>query len=552
MKQPILAPCSRWAEKLAATHPNDLAPSEREALQAHIASCPICASIRAEYEAMGTYLGQLPTIAPRPGLPPALLHLWHKQEDAQILSPSTQDDAQIEFVPLPQTSTFSHLLSHPVRRMRRMRTFLQTLAAVLVVGALLGGFVALFASHHTGPANPGPQPGNVSGAWHLIPGPDPSTSSALIDVSALSAKDAWAVGFYPHNIPITTAQTLIEHWNGTNWSIVPSPNTKFAGNVLSGVVAISSSDVWAVGNSSNDASVNASRTLIEHWDGFRWRIVPSPNVVSSGNLLGRVAAVSADDIWTVGYSITNDGRHQSTLIEHWNGQQWSIVPGQNPGLSINKLNDISAVSANDVWAVGISSDGNSPTLGQVLIEHWNGRQWSVVKNSDVKSSDNFLTSVTAVSATDIWAVGTSSNSISTNAGQTLIEHWNGTQWSVVSSPNVDGKGNVVGSLVNSMAPVPTAGSVGDMLASISAISANDIWAIGTSFTNINPNNGTEKSFTLHWNGQQWSVIKSPNPGSDTTMLISVAYIPGTSHTWTVGYYSNDSSKGFHTLTALYS
>jgi hypothetical protein len=254
----------------------------------------------------------------------------------------------------------------------------------------------------------------------------------------------------------------------------------------------------------------------------------------------------------VGYSITNDGHHQAALIEHWNGQQWSIVPSQDPGLSINKLNDIAAVSANDVWAVGISSDGNSPTLGQVLIEHWNGRQWSVVKNPDVKSSDNFLTSVTAVSATDIWAVGTSSNSISTNAGQTLIEHWNGTRWSVVPSPNVDGKGNVVGSLVNSMAPVPTAGSVGDMLASISAISANDIWAVGTSFTNINSNNGIEKSFTLHWNGQQWSLIKSPNPGSDTTMLISVDHIPGTSHAWTVGYYSNDSSKGFHTLTALYS
>ncbi len=550
MKQPILTPCPSWAEKLAATHPNDLSPSEREALQAHIASCPTCASIRTEYEAMGTYLGQLPAVAPRPGLPPGLLRLW--QEDLQTKPTFPQDEEQIEFVPLPQTSTSSHLSSHSIRLMHRMPTILQSLVAVLVVGALLGSFLALFASRYTMTSHPGPQPSSLNSPWQLIPSPNISTNSWLINVSAISTKDAWAVGSSSPRSDGNSSQTLIEHWNGTNWSIVPSPNTKFVSNQLSGVVAISSGDAWAVGSSSNDANSNVSRTLIEHWDGTQWSIVPSPNVASRSNLLGTVAAVSANDIWATGFSISDDGRYQATLIERWNGQQWSIVPSPNTGLSINRLDAVATVSANDVWAVGTFSYGTSDTLGQTLIEHWNGQKWSVVKSPKVESSDNFLTSVTAISATDIWAVGTSSNSISTNSGQTLIEHWNGKQWSIVPSPKVDGKGNIVGSLVNSMAPVPTAGSVGVMLTSISAISANDIWAVGTSFTNINSNNGTEKSFTLHWNGQRWSLIKSPNPGSDTTMLISVAHIPGTSHTWIVGYYSNNSSKGFHTLTALYS
>ena len=43
----------------------------------------------------------------------------------------------------------------------------------------------------------------------------------LEGVAALAADDAWAVGWYGQGAP---SRTLIEHWDGTAWSIVSSPN----------------------------------------------------------------------------------------------------------------------------------------------------------------------------------------------------------------------------------------------------------------------------------------------------------------------------------------
>src|SRR5437870_4001396 len=95
---------------------------------------------------------------------------------------------------------------------------------------------------------------------------------------------------------------------------------------------------------------------------------------------------------------------------------WHIVASPNPGPG-SSLNAIKAISATNVWAVG--SLGSS-----ALIEHWNGKQWSLVSSPTVGTGSS-LSSLTALSATDIWAVGTLSNSSLT---QPLIEHYNGTQW----------------------------------------------------------------------------------------------------------------------------
>ena len=42
--------------------------------------------------------------------------------------------------------------------------------------------------------------------------------------------------------------TLVEHWDGTTWSVVNSPNVTTDGNQLGGVVALATGNVWAVGS----------------------------------------------------------------------------------------------------------------------------------------------------------------------------------------------------------------------------------------------------------------------------------------------------------------
>ena len=91
----------------------------------------------------------------------------------------------------------------------------------------------------------------------------------------------WAVGFY-RGIDQKTSKTLTLHWDGTQWSVVTSPNKGTNNNQLLGVTSASGKDVWAVGFSLNSKGT-VVHTLTEHWDGTQWGIVPSGNASSSIN-----------------------------------------------------------------------------------------------------------------------------------------------------------------------------------------------------------------------------------------------------------------------------
>ncbi len=266
--------------------------------------------------------------------------------------------------------------------------------------------------------------------WSRVPSPNVQFNTILVGVAAVSAGDVWAVGYYNNGIG-TPASRVIEHWNGSAWSIVNSPNPADSGNNLTGVVAPSATDVWAVGAYFNH-STHLTETLVEHWDGSSWSVVNSPNRASrSHSTLTAVALVSPDDIWALGSS--DDGPAERTLLEHWDGSAWTLVSSPSPGTWNSILQSLAIVSANDVWAVGYYIV--YPSIEKLtLIEHWNGRHWSVVDSPNPSTVDNVLNGVAVISTGDVWAVGT----IQTRTYgpfRTLIEHWDGTGWSVVDSPS---------------------------------------------------------------------------------------------------------------------
>jgi hypothetical protein len=120
-------------------------------------------------------------------------------------------------------------------------------------------------------------------------------------------------------------------------------------NLLTGVSAVSSSDVWAVGYD-GDSNAGTFQTLILHWNGAAWSQVSSPNPSSTTNQLYGVSAVSSTDAWAVGGYTSQTGG--ATLILHWNGTTWSKVASPNPGAGFNVLYAVSADSGADAWAVG--------------------------------------------------------------------------------------------------------------------------------------------------------------------------------------------------------
>src|SRR5207248_62843 len=112
-------------------------------------------------------------------------------------------------------------------------------------------------------------------------------------------------------------------WNGTSWGGVSIPAI---GSTLTGVVALSANNIWAVGDA------------IYHWNGTSWSVDP---YVLPGVLNG-VAALSTSNIWSVG-----------STMAHWKGTHWSTVASPNVGSNSNALSGIGRVpGATNFWAVG--------------------------------------------------------------------------------------------------------------------------------------------------------------------------------------------------------
>ncbi|MGH2637289.1 MAG: hypothetical protein ACRDHU_14250, partial [Actinomycetota bacterium] len=285
--------------------------------------------------------------------------------------------------------------------------------------------------------------------WNVVQSPNAGgeVDNGLSGLAVVSPNDIWAVG----NFGTYGGQrsTLAEHWNGSSWSVVPTPNGANEVNWLLSADAVSSNNVWAVGYSAtNPPEQSFRRTLIERWNGSSWSVIPSPNPtppLSGGgpvsNELYGVAAVSANDVWAVGTSV--DFGAGQTLIVHWNGSAWSVVPSPSPG-EFGWLRSVSAVSANDVWAVGTHYVNG---LSVTLILHWNGSAWSVVPSPNDGPFTQELFRVRAVSANDVWAVGYHLAVFGVNqVYQTTILHWNGSAWSVVPSPDVNQLSNYLWSV----------------------------------------------------------------------------------------------------------
>jgi hypothetical protein len=298
---------------------------------------------------------------------------------------------------------------------------------------------------------------------------------------------------------------------GPRWSIVESPNNGSPGtNELFATTCASASDCWAVGYSDIG---NGYSTLIERWNGSVWKIVSSPNN-SGNNILYGVTCTSTSDCWAVG-TYWDDGLFQRTLIEHWDGNVWTIVSSPNRGLSsppIDVLVGVACISASECWAAGSNNDRNG--FGQTLIERWDGTSWTIVDSPNPSGSNSFhaVTCAPPSQPEECWAVGLTVTGL--GAGQTLVEKWDGGAWSIVSSPNSGGWNDLRG---------------------VTCASHGDCWAVGN-------HSGVTNDQTLieHWNGIVWAIVSSPNTSTTQNNYLIAVACASASDCSAVGYYLNGS------------
>jgi hypothetical protein len=316
--------------------------------------------------------------------------------------------------------------------------------------------------------------------WNTVSSPNVTSgliSNWLSGVSAIDGNDVWAVGYnllYPAG---TGFQTLTEHWDGTQWTIIPSPNN--GSSQLYGVASAGKNDVWAVGGS---APGSVAYPLVQHWDGTAWTATPL-NIPNAG--LNAVAVVSPSDVWAVGAVAGSSGLAQPLTV-HWDGHVWTqvVAPTFNKQATLLGL---SVVSGHEIWAVGTQGANHN-----AVFLKWDGTHWGVVQGPATGKAGGALGPVLALSSTNVWAGGQYHPS---GVRQTLMTHWDGQNWSV--DPSASGFGKV-GSFTG-----------------LAASSPADVWAVG-----VVTKHSESQALLVHFGGASWSAVNVP-AGTHSTWVNGV-------------------------------
>jgi hypothetical protein len=343
----------------------------------------------------------------------------------------------------------------------------------------------------------------ASAGWAVQRAPKLGTADNTFGaVAAVSPKDVWAVGNYLPDAATANPDatlSLAAHFDGSRWVSTPTPDTGPDYNTLFGVAAVPGR-AWAVGVTL-DSGYHAHH-LIEAWDGGGWHVAATPRLHTRRDILFSVTAVSGTDVWAVGEQQDHAGRF-AALIEHWDGRVWSVVPSPDPGTSGNHLYGVAAAGRNDVWAVGQRNDDASD---EPLAEHWDGRRWSVVPVPTAGASGAVLDSV-AVRDGEVWAVGQTDDA--THQARPLVEHFGDGAWTATVPAGVGGA-------FTNLTGVTIAGG--------------RAWAVGTFFDTAA---GLQRTLVARYDGSGWHSVGAPNPGSGDNVLGAITSIG--LNVWAVGY-----------------
>ena len=340
-------------------------------------------------------------------------------------------------------------------------------------------------------------------SWTVQPTPNPagSTFTNLSTVSCVSAASCEAGGYF--EVASQNQEAVAEGWNGDSWALQAAATPPGAtSNAFTSVSCTSTAFCEAVGTAS-DASSNVI-SLAEGWNGTSWKIQPTPEPAqpSSGvrAIMDGVSCVSATFCEAVGFSAAGPG----AAAWEWDGASWTAQP-----VSGNGLNSVSCVSAAFCLAVTANGDTDS----------WNGSAWS----PSAAIPGFTASSVTCLSAGFCEATGSDSTGTQDAAA------WNGTAWSLQATP------------------LPADGSSIDLTA-VSCLAADACTAVGSYFSNT-----TFGVLTLaeHWNGTAWAVQSTPNPkGSYANELLGI-WCTSANFCASVGDQQNSSSLATLTLVQVW-
>lgn len=248
------------------------------------------------------------------------------------------------------------------------------------------------------------------GRWTITPTAAPAdpttTGTQLSDVAATSAGEAWAVGgtylASPNVVPgLVPTGALIQRWDGISWRIVDNPTAGREGTRLNAVIALAPDDVWAVGYQRDQPDAPAT-PLIEHFDGTGWTIVPAPPGAGSSALYA-VDATGPDDIWAVGSQADPATGLAVPLAMHYDGSTWTLLP-DIPDVGNSRLSTVYAAAPGQIWTTGqFGGTSRSAFL------RYDGSGWTTMPSPGPQQMGlrNIYSEIDGSGPNDVWAAGAS-------------------------------------------------------------------------------------------------------------------------------------------------
>ncbi|MEV0150501.1 MULTISPECIES: hypothetical protein [unclassified Nonomuraea] len=245
------------------------------------------------------------------------------------------------------------------------------------------------------------------------------------------------------------------------------------GTSLDEVVVTGRRDAWAVGKGEMGPTV-------KRWNGIGWRDVTIPG---GPEFPMAVSASSSRDVWVFG----SDGR-----VWRWNGRTWSRQGGPT---GIRESSAAVVAGPGQAW---LAEFGDA-----AYINRWSRERWSRVAlpfKVDIQA-------LSAVSPNDVWAVG----------GSTVL-HWDGNRFSAIPLPP----------------PYAIRPSAADgtylRLLDVAAVSPGEVWVVGTMAKD------SSAGVAFRWDGHRFTSLALPEGTAELTA------VEGDGHGgfWTAGDVDRDS------------
>ncbi len=347
---------------------------------------------------------------------------------------------------------------------------------------------------------------SLCGDWSIVPTIDRgSVTNLLYDVAFAGEHDGLAVGNWNSGAGVNP---FIQRWDGSAWTELSLPSTAALGNFpqVEGA-GFDGQQLWVVGSVRTPYPTD-NMPLIMCWDGAAWTSAQTPTLRIQntypfgprGGLAEDVIGLAPDDLWVVG-SAAGYGDASATSVPlalHFDGSDWHDVEVPLIGNRSHSLDDVSASSSDNVWAVGYWR--SIAQNYQALVVRWDGSQWHLVANPGESPAGGDATAVVALAPGDVWVSG------NFNSGADHLIHWNGSSWDI-SDADLPGP-----------------------FASMVALAPDDIWgscAINATY--------------YHYDGLTWTPVSGPSIAGSTYVLRGWGLAAINScDIWSVGGWSDGS------------